>query len=704
MTHDNSQEIPEVPEQYPGQSGIILPRIANPFLSVWWTTQTVTQVPENVMGWLVAQGYEVTGITQDTTTVPPTNYFALTREGMQPLQVILSLCNSYTVAANEAREANQQRYNEVLENWTTMIDTSHDQFNAQTDEQNVQAGIFLTDLDDYMTAVETLIEDNQSQIVIDAAEAKVALEAMDARLADLETNAAANAVTIGTLLTEQDTNLQTYITSYDNKLTELDQNVTSHIAAVLAEAGALEAVLDDHVVAYSAQFDLLATNYSAHLVDIDALLVNVAANVTTYVADVSEILTLLGSDYSTVSGDLGAIRASAGTLVDNHALEYQLILDQLETDYATHSPLARSIVAFLSSDYTTHASTATGFLTDLGSTELARINEEFASRLSVQLQQLVTRGLSTATLITDITERNHRDRDEQIQLLNDRLNREKFDNQHRLYEQQRGMRAATVDNEHRLYEQQLGMRTRSLEGEAQLHTVRQEVLRYQASLISGVHALLQDVRNRTLSGKQAILAAKDANERLGIEVQSQLYSKLQDVRQRTIESLDRIYQLRDVFAKWSNTETHRTYEQLQQIEQLFVECIQRQLTAKQDVTRGEMSQRDILLQQLQSALTALLGGKERFSQLLMQNASTLSEHKHRAIIERMNTAARRLEGWKSVADDNRRLMAMQLDERNKLLIGIYSFVERRTDIGPEWADQARMIAGLADSGGGWLQP
>ena len=88
----------------------------------------------------------------------------------------------------------------------------------------------------------------------------------------------------------------------------------------------------------------------------------------------------------------------------------------------------------------------------------------------------------------------------------------------------------------------------------------------------------------------------------------------------------------------------------------------------------------------------------------MQNASTLAEHKHKAIAEMMNNATKRLEGWKDVADENRKLMIYQLDERNKLLIGLYSFVERRDDIGPEWKDMASMIAGLGDSAGGWIQP
>jgi len=699
-----TQEIPEVPEQAPAQSQIVLPRVLNPYLNVWWSSQTVTNVPENVMGWLVAQGYEITGITQDTTTVPPTNYFALTRQGMKPEDVLLSLCNSYTIAANEARDSNQIRYNEILASQLDMISSSHNQFDAQTEEQNAQAGVFLADLDGYMTAIETLIADNQTQLGVDAAEAKTALVVMDLRLTELETNAAANAVTIGELLAEQEANLQTYLTDYDARLAELQQNVTAHITEVLSEVDALGTVLETHVADYAQQFDALVANYNFHVTDIDALLNNVATNVSTYVAEVAAILTALDTDYQAVSSDLGAIKTTAGTLVSNHVTDYASVLALLTSDYTTHATQTRGITDSLSSDYTAHESTATGFLNGLGTTELARINEEFAARLATQLQMLVTRGLYTSILGTDVTERNARDRDEQIQLLNDRLNREKFENQHKLYEQKRAMRSQTLDNEHRLFDQQSSMRARTLDGKNQLHSVQQEVLRYQASLISGVYALLQETRNRTLAGKQAIFAAKDANERLGIEVQTRLYAQLQDVRLKVIESSDRIYQLRDVYAKWANTETHRTYEQLQQVKQQFIEAAERQLAAKQNVTRAEMSQRDILLQQLQAALTGLLSGKERFSSLLTQNSNALSEHKHRAIAERMNTATQRLAGWKSVADDNRALMAYQLDERNKLLIGLYSFVERREDIAPEWKDMSTMIASLGDSGGGWIQP
>jgi len=735
-----TQDVPNIPEQSPGQSTISLPTITNPYLGIWWATQTVSNVPENIMGWLVAQGYEITGISQDTSTTPPTNYFSLTREGMQPWQVLLSLCNSYTVAANDAREANQLRYNEIVTNWTQLIATSHDQFDAQTEEQNAQAGVFLADLEEYMNAIDTLIAENQSQLVIDAAEAKSALIEMDMRLGDLEQNASDNALTIGTLLAQQTSNLQVYIDSYATQLNQLQQNVVDHIDTVLAQLSSLDQTLGDHVDDYLQQLDSLTTNYNFHLSDIDGLLSSIANNVNTFVADAGTILAALDTDYQTISTDLGSIRTSAGSLIDAHVADYQSVLALLSSDYSSQASSIRSIVNFLIPDFTDyedvsrsvtdslvsdfnqHADYTRTLLTGLGSTELARINEESQAKLSSQLQSLVSAGLSTSTLVVDVTQRNHRDRDEQIQRLNDQLNREKVENDHRLYEQQRGVRGVVLDSESRLYdqkrgirsqtievemrlyEQQLNMRTRTLEGKNQLHSVRQEVLRYQATLISGTFSLLQEARNRVLAGKQAILSAKDSKDRLGIEVQNQLYQQAQDVRQRKIEASDRIYQLRDIYAKWANTETHRTYEQLQQIRQQFVESVERQHSAKQTATRTEITERDALLQQLQTALSGLLSGKERFSAILMQNANTLAEHRHRVIAERMNTAAQRLEGWRSVAADNRALMAYQLDERNKLLVGLYSFVERRDDVSPDWKDMASMIAGLGDSAGGWIQP
>ena len=74
------------------------------------------------------------------------------------------------------------------------------------------------------------------------------------------------------------------------------------------------------------------------------------------------------------------------------------------------------------------------------------------------------------------------------------------------------------------------------------------------------------------------------------------------------------------------------------------------------------------------------------------------------ILESMNVAAVRLQGLETKHGEDMKLMAYQLDERNKLLIGIYGFVERREDVSPSFENLAKLCTSLGDAGGGWLTP
>ena len=57
------------------------------------------------------------------------------------------------------------------------------------------------------------------------------------------------------------------------------------------------------------------------------------------------------------------------------------------------------------------------------------------------------------------------------------------------------------------------MRGRTLDGKDRIHALRQEVLQYRASQVTGVYALLQEVRNRTLTTKQAIARMVEAGKK-----------------------------------------------------------------------------------------------------------------------------------------------------------------------------------------------
>jgi len=142
------------------------------------------------------------------------------------------------------------------------------------------------------------------------------------------------------------------------------------------------------------------------------------------------------AEYDTMTSglDLPAIIADIDSAMD----DFDAAITTFNTTYAT-------LGATLLTDFTTHQTLARGFLTDLGTSELARINENFANSLATQSQGLVDRGFYSSAITTDITNRNTRDRDDAISALNDRLNREKLGNQHTLYEEQFKMRLGGLE-------------------------------------------------------------------------------------------------------------------------------------------------------------------------------------------------------------------------------------------------------------------
>ena len=394
--------IPVVPPEDPDQSQIQIEPKGSPYSALWWTSQTITDIPGETAQWLLTQGWVPTDISWDETHTPKTPYYSMARDSLNNWQILQSLLNSWTVAYNDARHFNNERYNEVVQDWTEMLASSQVQFDAQISERNTQAALYLGNLATYMDALETLVNSNSN--------------AMDVAIA-----------ASGTLLTDAQTN---------------------------------------------------------------------------------------HDDFETLFG---------------------------------------GVLALLESDYTAHAELARGFLTGLGATELARINEKFTASLATQTQQLVDRGLSSSAVITDITARNTRDKNEEIAALNDRLNREKLANQHTLYGQQVSMRGQTQA------------------GKDRLHTLAQDVLRYRQAQTMG-------------------------------------------------------------------------------------------------------------------------------------NAEAETSHRSKAIAEMMSISMARLQGLQGQHTDGMKLMAYQLDERNKLLVGLYGFVERREDVGPSINDLAQICTSLGDSGGGWISP
>jgi hypothetical protein len=286
-------EIP--PVQDPDQDQITIWREPGVWTSAWWATYTISEVPADSVGWLLAQGWRIQSVSYDTTTVPATPTYNMIRESLQNMWVLQSLLNSYTSAYNDARYLNNERYNQVVKNWTEMIETSQQYFDTLATRTN------------------------------------------------------------------------------------------------------------DHVLFYMGQ-------------------------VNTWMTEINNLI------------------------------------NTLETEYDTH------------------ARTAPEYLDGLGTTELARIREEYASTLGEQRQDLIDRGMWSSAVAADITARNTRDKEEAIAALNDRLNREKLDNQHKLYEQQTNMRSRMIADKMTAY-------VRRLDAYQQMYEEEMRLMMYQL-----------DERNKLLVG------------------------------------------------------------------------------------------------------------------------------------------------------------------------------------------------------------
>ena len=107
-----------------------------------------------------------------------------------------------------------------------------------------------------------------------------------------------------------------------------------------------------------------------------------------------------------------------------------------------HAGLADTLL----SEFTAHETTATAFLTDLGTTDLARINERYDNIKASNNNRLVDRGFYSSPIVTQMEAQVERERNEATVDLTDRLNREKFENQHRLDDQKYRMRLGALEN------------------------------------------------------------------------------------------------------------------------------------------------------------------------------------------------------------------------------------------------------------------
>lgn len=219
------------------------------------------------------------------------------------------------------------------------------------------------------------------------------------------------------------TNLQTLLSNNQADVTEfLNTKVTNNVGYVTLMLSTVDQLEADHT---SFQTDLLALDNGDRAAELATLKSTWQASSTA--AEAEYALMTAGLDIPALIADVDAA------------------IDAMDTALTAFNAEVSGLSALLLADFNSHASTATAFLTSLGVTELARINEAFDDAQTAQNQALVNRGFYSSNLSSQVTLQVERERTQAIIELNDKLNREKFENQHRLYEQKYRMRLGSLD-------------------------------------------------------------------------------------------------------------------------------------------------------------------------------------------------------------------------------------------------------------------
>lgn len=388
---------------------------STPWTSAWWAQNWVDGVPESGLAWMLAQGWQITGTSPDSSTSPPTIYYSMARQQMNNWVILQQLVNDFTNAYNEGRQKNALRYDDIVSAWSTLLSKTEDFFDVMTTNSNAYVGSYLSSLSGLMDVIDALIATSLGTVVTDAATVSGQLATFLAKLNDLEANYTAHLAKIETIIAAEQTDLAAYLSAYQTELATLESDYAEFLASIRAIESTSLANMTSHIAAYSTELGNLAT------------------------------------------------------------------------------------------DYATHYTAASAYLVDLGATELSRINEQFNNLLAKSRQDLVNRGFYSSALIAQTNARIERERNEAISALNDRLNREKLENEHRLYEQKVGLHDRTLAGLDRIYQIRDALQqwkdANNQKLEADLITVRLRV----AEGIDRRHAMQQDVERNEAGQRHQLL-------------------------------------------------------------------------------------------------------------------------------------------------------------------------------------------------------
>ena len=128
---------------------------ANPYQSSWFLTQSASGVSEEARSWMTAQGWSVSGTAIDKTVWPWVTTYTMYRTSMQPWNVLSKLIQDFTNAYNDGRQANDIRYDNIVDLLNHTIATTQSEAATNETEYAGYVTLYLADLDSLKSDYDT---------------------------------------------------------------------------------------------------------------------------------------------------------------------------------------------------------------------------------------------------------------------------------------------------------------------------------------------------------------------------------------------------------------------------------------------------------------------------------------------------------------------------------------------------------------------
>ena len=193
-----------------------------PYSGNWWMTSVISGIPESSVGWLVAQGWQITG----TSVSDGVTYYSLARQSMQNWMILQKLLYDYTFAYNEGRGHNAQRYNELINNYNLTVQATRGTLNEIADVSEAHVTIHLTQIESLLGSFKTECDNitNEADDVKDVIDAQLALYLT--KLNTIDGDFTTHRTTVRALLTDLGTTELARINEkFDNLLEKAKQNL-----------------------------------------------------------------------------------------------------------------------------------------------------------------------------------------------------------------------------------------------------------------------------------------------------------------------------------------------------------------------------------------------------------------------------------------------------------------------------------------------